>query len=208
MGNCSPKSCTSSTNVSCDKNSPKKNSSSIRVLKDSGSILEFKSPKLAYEVLNSHPGYGIFKQGHGSSPLSENENLVEGKFYYLLPLKSNNTMKAEYIAAADADADKTNKKKMSLSHSASAEFVDNLASGNSGMMQVLPSGGNGVWKVKLMIDTKQLEEILSEQGNTEALIERMRMVASSSSSGPLTPRHSKSKWKSNFSNLFNKDDHS
>ncbi|KAF4389441.1 hypothetical protein G4B88_006500, partial [Cannabis sativa] len=148
MGNCSPKSCTSSTNVSCDKNSPKKNSSSIRVLKDSGSILEFKSPKLAYEVLNSHPGYGIFKQGHGSSPF-----------------------------------------------------------GNSGMMQVLPSGGNGVWKVKLMIDTKQLEEILSEQGNTEALIERMRMVASSSSSGPLTPRHSKSKWKSNFSNLFNKDDH-
>ncbi|XP_062119605.1 uncharacterized protein LOC133834117 [Humulus lupulus] len=201
MGNCSPK-CTS---VSSDNNSPtKSSSSSIRVLTDSGTILELKGPKLASEVLNSHPGYGIFKQGHGSSPLAKDESLVGGKFYYLLPLRNNRggvetnitAMEAEYIAAA-AEA-----KKRSLSHSASAEFVENLASGSG--MRVLPSGGNGVWKVKLMIDTKQLEEILSEQGNTEALIERMRMVASSAA-GTLTPRHSKSStWKSNLSSLFNK----
>uniref|UniRef100_A0A7N2QYW3 Uncharacterized protein n=1 Tax=Quercus lobata TaxID=97700 RepID=A0A7N2QYW3_QUELO len=51
--------------------------------------------------------------------------------------------------------------------------------------EVLPAVGDGVWRVKLVIDTKQLEEILSEQVNTEALIEKMRMVASCAS---LTPK--------------------
>ncbi|PON68993.1 UvrABC system protein C [Trema orientale] len=196
MGNCSPKG-----TISGD-NSPK--SSSIRVLTDSGSILEFKGPKLASEVLSSHPGYGIFRQGHGSSPVTDDERLLGGKFYYLLPLGSEEQrtlcgnksvaakkMEAEYVAAGGTC-------KRSLSHSASAEFVENLANGSA--MEVLPSGGDGVWRVKLMIDTKQLEEILSEQGNTEALIERMRMVVSSA--GTLTPRHTKSSWKSNWSSLF------
>lgn len=81
---------------------------------------------------------------------------------------------------------------------AATEFVDSLSNGSA--LEVLPSGGDGVWKVKLVIDTKQLEEILSEQGNTEALIERMRMVASSAS---LTPRHAKSlTWRPSFSNIF------
>ncbi|PON34222.1 UvrABC system protein C [Parasponia andersonii] len=191
MGNCSPKG-----TISGD-NSPK--SSFIRVLTDSGSILEFKGPKLASEVLSSHPGYGIFRQGHGSSPVADDERLLGGKFYYLLPLGSGeqhtlcgNTRKmgAEYVAAGTC--------KKSLSHSASAEFVEDLANGSA--MEVLPSGGDGVWRVKLMIDTKQLEEILSEQGNTEALIERMRMVASCA--GTLKQRHNKSSWKSNLSGLF------
>ncbi|KAL8515064.1 hypothetical protein ACS0TY_013953 [Phlomoides rotata] len=40
-------------------------------------------------------------------------------------------------------------------------------------------GGNEVWKVKLVIDHKDLEMILSEEVNTEALIERMRIAAKS-----------------------------
>ena len=197
MGNCSPKG-----SVSGDK--CPKYSSSIRVLTDSGSILEFKGPKVASEVLNSHPGYGIFQQGHGSCPMADDERLLGGKFYYLLPLENNEEqhmfcgnksvvakkMEAEYVAAETC--------KKSFSHLASARFVENLANGSA--MQVLPSGGDGVWRVKLMIDTKQLEEILSEQGNTEALIERMRMVASSAAT--LTPRHNKGSWRSNLSSLF------
>lgn len=39
--------------------------------------------------------------------------------------------------------------------------------------------GNGVWKVKLVINPKDLEKILSEETNTEALIQQMRMAANS-----------------------------
>ena len=73
-----------------------------------------------------------------------------------------------------------------LSYVAS-NFVDNLANGST--LEVLPMVGDRVWRVKLVIDTKQLEEILSEQVNIEALIEKMRMVASS---GSLTPKRTES----------------
>ncbi|GMN31497.1 hypothetical protein TIFTF001_003287 [Ficus carica] len=193
MGNCSPKG-----------HSGTKSPNSIRVLTDSGTILEFRGPKLASEVLSSYPGHAIFRQGHGSSPVANDAKLLGGKSYYLLPLGkeenvfSNNsfvarTMEAEYVAASAADAGKK-------SSYQATEFVENLANGSA--LEVLPSGGDGVWRVKLMIDTKQLGEILSEQGNTEALIETMRMAASGSAT--LTPRHGKSGWRSNLSGLFNK----
>ncbi|KAF2313470.1 hypothetical protein GH714_011147 [Hevea brasiliensis] len=74
--------------------------------------------------------------------------------------------------------------------SSGAELVDFGETAENGpAVQVLPSQGHGVWKVKLVINPKQLEEILSEQGNTETLIEKMRMAASSAS---LEPRQSKS----------------
>ncbi|KAL3619172.1 hypothetical protein CASFOL_036742 [Castilleja foliolosa] len=48
---------------------------------------------------------------------------------------------------------------------------------------------NGVWKVKLVIDPRVLERILSEGVNTEALIEQMRFAANS------TPKRGiKSSW--------------
>ena len=74
-----------------------------------------------------------------------------------------------------------------MSSYAASDFFDNLANGSA--LEVIPTVGDGVWRVKLMIDTKKLEEILSEQVNTEALIEKMRMVASSAS---LTPKRTKS----------------
>lgn len=42
-----------------------------------------------------------------------------------------------------------------------------------------PPPGNGVWKVKLLINPKDLEKILSEEVNAEALIQQMRMAANS-----------------------------
>ncbi|KAK4422504.1 hypothetical protein Salat_1832900 [Sesamum alatum] len=53
-------------------------------------------------------------------------------------------------------------------------------------VEVLPPPGAGVWKVKLVIDPKDLERILAEQVNTEALIEHMRIAANS------TPKRGKS----------------
>ncbi|KAK4844488.1 hypothetical protein QYF36_020850 [Acer negundo] len=213
MGNCSLK----GTADGCPN--------SVRVLTDSGTILEFKSPKLAGEVLESYPGYGIFPRGHASSPLADHERLISGRFYYLLPMEKEEKKEEEkekekerenvvcesvfrkQVKRVEAEekldvkwVEKIEPPKMS-----SADFVDSLgdSSGSGSALEVLPSQGNGVWRVKLVINTRQLEEILSEQVNTEALIEKMRMAASSAS---LTPRRSKTSWvvgwKPVFSNVF------
>lgn len=49
-------------------------------------------------------------------------------------------------------------------------------------VEVQPRPGNGVWKVKLVINPKDLEKILSEEVNTEALIQQMRIAANSTPS--------------------------
>lgn len=156
MGNCSLKGVTADCR------------NSIRVLTDGGEIIDFKGPKLARDIVNDFPGHVICKRGQAPAkasmfPLNEGEWLVNGGFYYLLPL------------------DKVGAPKMST---AAADFVENLSSGLA--MEVLPWKKNGVWKVKLVINSSQLGDILSEQGNTEALIETMRMAAATA-----TPKRSK-----------------
>ncbi|OMO79819.1 hypothetical protein CCACVL1_13417 [Corchorus capsularis] len=195
MGNCSLKGVTGEC------------SNSIRVLTDAGEIIDIKGPKLAREVVNDFPGYAVCKRGQASLPLPEDESLVNGGFYYLLPLEKvqksdgvNEQVKKEEGAVKKIEVDLVNQiepPKMS-----SVDFVENLSSGSSSL-EVLPSQKNGVWKVKLVINSQQLGDILSEQVNTEALIEKMRMAASSAT---LTPRRSKSSWvvgwKPALSNVF------
>ncbi|PPS08144.1 hypothetical protein GOBAR_AA12499 [Gossypium barbadense] len=154
MGNCSLKGVTAECR------------NSIRVLTDGGEIIDVKGPKLARDIANDFPGYVICKRDQTQAsmfPLNEGEWLVNGGFYYLLPL------------------DKVGAPKMSM---AAADFVENLSSGSA--MEVLPWKKNGVWKVKLVINSSRLEDILSEQVNTEALIEKMRMAAATA-----TPKRSK-----------------
>ncbi|XP_021903835.1 uncharacterized protein LOC110819057 [Carica papaya] len=133
----------------------------IRLLTDSGDIVVLNTPRLAKDVVDEYPGYGIFKQGHASSPVSSEERLVNDQFYYLLPLE----------ALAESEKGKSVKQ----GEERRVPLVEKLANGEG--IRVLPSQKKGVWKVKLMINTKQLEEILAEEGNTEALIEKMRMAA-------------------------------
>ncbi|XP_011026853.1 PREDICTED: uncharacterized protein LOC105127305 [Populus euphratica] len=196
MGNCSLKGVVED----CPNN--------IRVLTDSGGIVEFKGPKLAKDVLREYPGYSIFRQGHASSPLSTHEYLLGGQFYCLLPLQNEQKLcDTKVISQAHGMGLATEKVAMEWineieppkmsSSTAAMDYVDDLATGP--VLKVLPALGDGVWRVKLVIGTKQLEEILSEQVNTEALIEKMRMAASSAS---LTPRRSKSSWKPALSNVF------
>lgn len=68
----------------------------------------------------------------------------------------------------------------------SLRATTDAAQGINGKKPVPP--GNGVWKVKLVIDPKDLERILSEEINTEALIQQMRIAANS------TPKRGKSSW--------------
>ncbi|KAE8698750.1 putative Electron transporter [Hibiscus syriacus] len=142
---------------------------SIRVLTDAGEIIDAKGPKLAREIVNDFPGYVICRKCEASMfPLNGDEWLVCGGFYYLLPLEKV----GNYGGIAGG-------------LSSAAGFVENLSA-----MEVLPRKKNGVWKVKLVIDSHQLEDIFSEQVNTEALIEKMRTAAASSAT--VTPKRSKS----------------
>ncbi|XAR70158.1 hypothetical protein NMG60_11026928 [Bertholletia excelsa] len=183
MGNCSPKGI-----------SVAKGPISIRIMTDAGNIVEYECPKLAREVLRDFPGYGIFGQGRVSSPLLDHEELHGGRFYYLLPLEeATPAQQTEKARSPDKEPHeqapniKTEPERMSTS--AAAKIVNGLKSG-SGVEVLLPPQ-KGVWRVKLVIDTKQLEEILSGQANTEALIEQMRLVASSAS---VTPRRTRISW--------------
>eukprot|EP00256_Glycine_max_P055878 XP_014623265.1 uncharacterized protein LOC100810463 [Glycine max] len=63
MGNCSMK----GTTGECHH--------SIRVMCDSGAILQLKAPKTVAQVLQHYPSYGIFRQGHASAPLPEQKSL-------------------------------------------------------------------------------------------------------------------------------------
>ncbi|KAM3379890.1 hypothetical protein P3S68_012304 [Capsicum galapagoense] len=139
------------------------------VMTNSGEILNLKGPKLVRQVLNEFPGYNIFSSNCLSSPLHDQEVLVDGQFYYLQPV-----------------IEKENKEEIGVSS-----------------MEVLPAQQQGVWRVKLIINPQQLEEIFSEEGNTEALIEQMRIAANISSIG----KHSRStscgvNWKSTLPSVF------
>ncbi|KAL5726916.1 hypothetical protein ACHQM5_000159 [Ranunculus cassubicifolius] len=178
MGNCSLKGGGVAENVE----------NPVRVMTDSGGILEFKPPVEVQNVLHSYSGYGVYRKGHMSSPLSHHEQLFSGESYFLLPLK-----KEEKIEQASPRLSDGRSRRLRIKPTEPA-------------LEVLPSSGNGVWKMKLVIDTKQLEEILSEQVNIGELIEKMRTMAKSESS---TPRRSKMypMWavgwkKTNFSSMF------
>ncbi|KAJ1408194.1 hypothetical protein SESBI_23727 [Sesbania bispinosa] len=202
MGNCSFK----DTTGECHH--------SIRILSDSGAILQFKAPKTVGQVLQHHPGYGIFRQGHASTPLLEHESLSYGLLYYLLPLKvdkkasfndgvSEQVQGKELLPRSEAGLKGENDEGGDKSpRVAACDYVENLSNGSA--LEVLPSAKNGVWKVKLVIDTRQLEEILSEQVNTEALIEKMRMAATACSTSSPTRTRTLSTWKAGWKpTLFN-----
>ncbi|XP_004503598.1 uncharacterized protein [Cicer arietinum] len=192
MGNCSFK----ETTGECHH--------SIRVLTDSGSVLQFKGPKTVSQVLQNHTGYGVFRQGNASSPLPEQENLSYGILYYLLPLKeaknnrktscNDGVSEQELLRSDHAELKGENDERLKNSgRVAACDYVENLSNGSA--LEVLPSAKNGVWKVKLVIDTRQLEEILSEQVNTEALIEKMRIAATAYSTSSPTKSRIASTWK-------------
>ncbi|KAI4315547.1 hypothetical protein L6164_028344 [Bauhinia variegata] len=192
MGNCSHKGVTATG----------ESHHSIRILTDSGALLQFKAPKSVGQVLQHYPGYGIFLQGHrASSPLPDQENLSYGLFYYLLPLR--NSVSEQVQVGRTEEAERTNEKSMGAA--AASNNVESFPNGSA--FQVLPSAGDGIWRVKLVMDTRQLEEILSEQVNTEALIEKMRMAATASSTSPArghTMTASACSWRPGWKpNLFN-----
>ncbi|XP_050378083.1 uncharacterized protein LOC126795285 [Argentina anserina] len=201
-------------NCSSLKGTSRECPNSIRVLTDSGGILQFNGPKLASEILEAFPGYGIFQQSNASVPLSEEEVLTSGQFY-LLPLRPKEELPADdgvskqvQDGGVEEDVEGVEEAEpVKKSFRGASDDVENSGNGSGGGLEVLPCGGDGVWRVKLVIDTKQLEEILSE-GDTLALIEMMRMAATASSTPKLQSKSLWSSrgggwnWKPIFSNMF------
>lgn len=52
----------------------------------------------------------------------------------------------------------------------------------------------GVWKVRLVINTDQLSEILSQEARTEALIESVRTVAKCAAGAPSAVNSDQRSW--------------
>ncbi|CAN1154000.1 hypothetical protein LINPERHAP2_LOCUS19752 [Linum perenne] len=113
MGNCSPRGIATTAS-----NDDVESSNLIRVRKDSGEIVEFKSPKLARDVVIPHCEY-----------------LVGGQFHCLLPIPA----KVEALPENEA-----------------ASSVEKEEKSDVAALHVLPSHREGVWKVKLVINTKRL----------------------------------------------------
>ncbi|XP_058103344.1 uncharacterized protein LOC131246894 [Magnolia sinica] len=161
----------------------------VRIMTDSGGIIELEGPIQVRTVVIDFPGYGIFRQGNVSTPLSGHDQLLNGRLYYLLPVDMMRIgSNAEVMEESDAGSE-TLTGSSRLSSGTASDLLTNLTVGPA--LEVLPSPGNGVWKVKLVINTDQLAEILSEQSNTQALIERMRTAASTSGA---TPKRDKGTW--------------
>ncbi|GJX63770.1 dihydroxy-acid dehydratase [Tanacetum coccineum] len=157
-------------------------------------MLEFNSAKPVSDVLLNFPGHGVFRRDQLLSPLDHRELLVGGRLYYLFPLaedEKDQNMKENVSSGLEP---------VRMSTSAVVlQLVTKKLSDGSGF-EVLPAPRKGVWKVKLVINTKQLEDILSEEVNTEALIEKMRIAAASSMT--VGPRRSKGYWGINLKPIF------
>ncbi|KAF8027966.1 hypothetical protein BT93_E0782 [Corymbia citriodora subsp. variegata] len=198
MGNCSIKG-------DAERSSPTKKKGNFRVLTDAGVVVEFQGPKIVQDVLDHYPGYGVFRQGRASSRLPCDERLAGGQLYYLLPLQQEQRQERDMEAVRELEA-KEDVGPAGLEGSSlgvGSDLVENFAGGLGPAMEVLPRDGNGMWKVKLVMDTKQLEEILSQQVNVEALIEQMRMAASSATLPPKRAKGSRGAgWKPALSNVF------
>ncbi|CAL1373620.1 unnamed protein product [Linum trigynum] len=181
MGNCSPR------GVTTIEESP----NPIRVRTDSGEIIEFNAPKLAKDVVSDYPGFSIYRdgetQGPSGAPVPHCEYLIGGQFYCLVPVKIAALPEPKAVPIGGDDGPMKPKELSSDSKKEAQEQGKGSAA-----LHVLPSHRDGVWKVKLVIDPKRLEEIWSEQENVEALIENMRMVAAAAES--FTPRRSRSSW--------------
>ncbi|XP_077252613.1 uncharacterized protein LOC143892021 [Tasmannia lanceolata] len=184
-------------------------SDAVRIMTETGGIMEIEGPVRVRTIVNDFPGYGIFRQGNVSSPLLWHEQLINGHLYYLVSART--TSKADVDAGVSRHIKKINgqnhqnlvsdvereldvglAKQMTplrLSSGMASDLVANLTVGPT--VEVLPSPGKGVWRVKMAINTNLLAEILSEDGNTEALIERMRSFASASGA---TPKRAKGNW--------------
>lgn len=161
-----------------------------KVITPNGGVMEFFAPIAAGSITDEFPGHRIFR-AHDLfwKPLPHHEDLVAGESYYLLPLSSHASsismskfghgvreghVRSNSIPAASA----VTPYRMSIECRPGVlkrSYTDVLSRhGNGGTCS---SSSGRMWKVRLVISTEKLQEILSHEARTQELVESMRAVA-------------------------------
>ncbi|KAL0409193.1 UNVERIFIED_CONTAM: hypothetical protein Sradi_1853700 [Sesamum radiatum] len=148
----------------------------IRVATSNGGVMEFHAPVTVESITDEFPGHGIFRS-HDLfwTPLPHSQELLVGESYRLLPLMdlTNGGLTPARLGCVRSNS--TAPQRM-----AAPQY--RMSFDSRGLEKRLPEdqagqGRRGFWKVKVVIRTEQLLEILSEEGKTEELIESVRTVA-------------------------------
>ncbi|GMH29868.1 hypothetical protein Nepgr_031711 [Nepenthes gracilis] len=148
----------------------------VKVVTSNGGIMEFEPPISAGCIIEEFSGHSIYRGDDLLwKPLGPQELLHAGETYYLLPsgraggwgrhVRSKSTPMTSLPMVATAPYRMSGVQRHSLRRSYSKSDNDSI------------SMGGGVWKVKLVISSDQLIEILSEATLTQELIESVRAVA-------------------------------
>lgn len=180
----------------------------IKVVTSNGGIMELLSPITVGSITSEFPGHGIFRS-HDLfwKPLCEQEALVGGESYYLLPLSAggggeedddddehhhNNQMVIREGHVRSNSVIPTTTQSLvapyRVSLSLDCQRYSSMLkthpfssiSSSSSRQHILNGGsssGGRFWKVKLVISPQQLLEILSKESLTHQLIESGRTVA-------------------------------
>ncbi|KAG6403693.1 hypothetical protein SASPL_135921 [Salvia splendens] len=140
----------------------------VKVVTPDGGVMELYAPITAECVTNEFPGHAIFGSPRRSSPpLFQSESLCAGQYYYLLPSQKGKDHGGDRVAAPY---------RMSVDNQGKLRRLSEP--------EVFPKyNSTGVWKVRLVIHTDQLSEILSQEARTEALIESVRTAAKCAAAG-------------------------
>ncbi|CAN6483416.1 unnamed protein product [Victoria cruziana] len=128
---------------------------------DSGSIMQLKGPVSVDSFVKDFPGYGISRQGDVLEPLRPNDQLLNGCSYYLFPQRNEPKEDVPPVPVVDQIV---------------PEDTETCCSDTV-------AGSSPEPTVELVVSPEQLAEIFSQQANTEALIEKMRMAVKAGPSG-------------------------
>ncbi|KFK33974.1 hypothetical protein AALP_AA5G085800 [Arabis alpina] len=163
----------------------------IKVIKSDGEVLEFYSPVTAGSVSYEFSGHSIFSAIDDLllKPLPLHHHLVPGQSYYLLPtivsdddLKTfvgnchvrSNSESLPAIAPCRMSLDYNNRV---FKRSYTDVISRNIYTRTRQKEKKTRRSKCGIWKVKLVINTEELLQILSEDGRTNELIESVRAAA-------------------------------
>ncbi|KAI4370843.1 hypothetical protein MLD38_019146 [Melastoma candidum] len=154
----------------------------VRVVTPNGGVMELCGPVVVGSIVDEFPGHGVFPTADDlfCRPLGHQEELVANGCYYLLPLKGMDAGRMVRQGHARSysvpRSPQATPYRMSVDYRGAFKRPCREVFARDGV-RIGRIGKNGVWKVRLVISTGQLLEILSEEASTEELIESVRAVA-------------------------------
>ncbi|KAE8725340.1 NAC domain-containing protein 12-like [Hibiscus syriacus] len=155
----------------------------IEVITSNGGIMEFSAPISAGNIVDGFCGNAIFRSNDLlCKPICHHEELLPGKSYYLLPLNSkgnspsdgdNNIVREGHVRSKSDNVPSS----VISPYRLSCDVQGSLKRSYTDILSRYNNDGRGFWKVKLVIGTEQLLDILSQEARTQELMENVRTVA-------------------------------